>query len=197
MNTRRTVSRRLIPISIMLAVTASGCSTDRPNTFVDDFSPDFQAESASTLQVPTLDWSDFPELRRQMQQQGHVLVVNFWATWCGPCVEEFPDLMRLQKTYWDRGVRVATISMDEIGDLEEKVKPFLFGQQVVGGTYFMSDDWPPDFTSTLSETWFGGIPQTLVYAPDGERVASLTGKRSYGEFQRAVEQALEQEDAGR
>ena len=49
---------------------------------------------------------------RIAREKGHVVLVNFWATWCVPCREEFPDLSRLQKAYAAKGLRVIGISTD-------------------------------------------------------------------------------------
>ncbi|MFO7768142.1 MAG: TlpA disulfide reductase family protein [bacterium] len=171
-------------ISLLLILSACGGAEEGP------FTRDFQAPGPADLEVPTLAWSDYQALVDRTSSAGQVLVVNFWATWCGPCVEEFPELMQLQRDYWGRGVRVATISMDELDVLEEEVKPFLFEQRAVGARYFMGTDWPQDFQSRLSESWWGGIPQTFVYDPGGRLTASLTGRQTYEQFQEAVESAL-------
>src|SRR5687768_14180878 len=60
---------------------------------------------------------DGKALKRAIEEQkGKVVVVNYWATWCAPCVEEFPDLVKLQNSYRDKGLVVIGVSMDEPDD---------------------------------------------------------------------------------
>jgi len=180
----------MMVLLLLLAATACGRGQEGP------FAEHFDAASPAEIEVRTLAWEGYQAMVDRAAASGQVLVVNFWATWCVPCVEEFPELMRLQRDYWDRGVRVATISMDELDVLDEKVKPFLFQQEAVGARYFMGTDWPQDFQSRISETWWGGIPQTVVYDTRGQPVASLTGRQTYEQFQWAVETAWAQDGAG-
>lgn len=180
----------LIALSLVLTVTACDGGQESP------FAGRFDASSPAEIEVTTLAWEGYQAMVDRAAAAEQVLVVNFWATWCVPCVEEFPELMQLQRDYWDRGVRVATISMDELDVLDEKVKPFLFQQEAIGARYFMGTDWPQDFQSRISETWWGGIPQTVVYDTRGREVASLTGRQTYEQFQQAVERAWAQDGAG-
>ena len=186
---RRPSSRSLGPQHLLPAVILllTACSGPWEGPFIRSF----EASAPSEIEVPTMAWADYQALVDRTGASDQILVVNFWATWCVPCVEEFPELMRIQRDYWDRGVRLATVSMDELDVLEEKVKPFLFEQEAVGARYFMGTDWPQDFQARLSESWWGGIPQTFVYDVRGELRASLTGKQTYEQFQEAVEAALE------
>ncbi|HYE73947.1 MAG TPA: redoxin domain-containing protein, partial [Blastocatellia bacterium] len=78
---------------------------------------------AEDITVTKLKPAGFTQLVKQ--SQGNVLVVNFWATWCGPCVAEFPEFVRLDELYRAKGVKIAAITLDELTDLQSKVIPFL------------------------------------------------------------------------
>ncbi len=76
-----------------------------------------------TLDAPLTAWQDENGYNKSLPNyNGEVVLVNFWATWCGPCVIEMPDLDRLQKKYAKAGLKVVAISIDEEGPV--KVKEF-------------------------------------------------------------------------
>ncbi len=72
--------------------------------------------------------AEFPKLIAD--SKGKVLVVNFWATWCGPCIAEFPEFVAIDQKYRAKGVRVVGISADELSDIDQKVIPFIREQKV-------------------------------------------------------------------
>jgi thiol-disulfide isomerase/thioredoxin len=100
--------------------------------------------------------------------KGQVLVVNFWATWCGPCKEEMPSLARLQKDYADKPLKVVAISVDRPED-GQAARDFLKSH---GGLGFYND---PQYAVA-----FGlnprpeGIPTTVIYDKDGHERARLS-----------------------
>jgi len=120
------------------------------------------------------------------KERGKVVVLNFWATWCVPCREEFPDLVRLEKAYRGRGVAVLGVSIDLPKDMP-KIEKFLatnrpdFPNFVKRGG---GDD--QEFIESVDPKWGGELPFTVVYGPDGKKARVLSGKQSYGDFERAV-----------
>jgi thiol-disulfide isomerase/thioredoxin len=119
-------------------------------------------------------------------QRGKVVVVNFWATWCVPCREEYPDLVRLEKAYRDRGVAVAGVSIDLSKDLP-KVEKFLAANRPDFPNYMKragGDD--QDFIESVDRKWGGELPFTVVYGRDGKKAQVLSGKQSYASFEKAV-----------
>jgi thiol-disulfide isomerase/thioredoxin len=150
----------------------------------------FRAGSAAEVDVPTLGIEAYRQVVADQAAQGHIVVVNFWATWCGPCVEEFPALVRLQDENWTQGVRLITISVDEPEVLESGVKPFLFAHRTTGAAFLMDMAANEDFLYKLSDEWSGGIPQTFIYDRSGRIARSLTGRQTYERFQAAVDEVL-------
>jgi thiol-disulfide isomerase/thioredoxin len=122
--------------------------------------------------------------------KGNVVLVNFWATWCGPCVKEFPNLVRLQKLYKEKGVAVVFISVDEPEDAETTVRPFLKKENVTFTSYIKNGD-DESFIDAFGKGWRGAIPTTFVYDRAGKQVAALTGERDYKMFERVIEPHLE------
>jgi thiol-disulfide isomerase/thioredoxin len=120
------------------------------------------------------------------KDKGKVVIVNFWATWCVPCREEFPDLVRLEKTYRDRSVAVLGVSIDFEKDLP-KVERFLADHHPDFPNYIKrsgGDD--QDFIDAVDPKWGGELPFTVVYGKDGHRARVLSGKQTYADFEKAV-----------
>jgi thiol-disulfide isomerase/thioredoxin len=101
--------------------------------------------------------------------KGQVVVVNFWATWCGPCKEEMPSLAKLAKDYADRGVKVVPISVDRLQD-GQAAKDFLRSH---GGLGFYND---PEYRVVFGlNPRPDGIPTTVIYDKAGKEQGRLSG----------------------
>ncbi len=122
--------------------------------------------------------------------RGKVVVVNFWATWCVPCREEFPDLVRLERAYRDRGVAVVGVSIDLAKD-RPKVEKFLDTNRPDFPNYMKhagGDD--QDFIESVDAKWGGELPFTAVYGRDGKKAKVLSGKQTYADFEKAIQPLL-------
>lgn len=120
------------------------------------------------------------------RDRGKVVVLNFWATWCVPCREEFPDLVKLEKAYRDRGVAVLGVSIDLPKDMP-KIEKFLAAARPDFPNYVKragGDD--QDFIESVDPKWGGELPFTVVYGRDGKKARVLSGKQSYADFDKAV-----------
>ena len=95
-----------------------------------------------------------------------VYVVNFWATWCAPCVREIPDFEKLQAEYANQGVKVLLVSLDFPGHLESRVLPFLDRMQVKSEVMLLDDVNSNRWIPLVSENWSGAIPATVIYSGD-------------------------------
>ncbi|MDX2170602.1 MAG: TlpA disulfide reductase family protein [Deltaproteobacteria bacterium] len=116
------------------------------------------------------------------------VVVNIWATWCIPCREEFPDLLKLRQAYRDRGVALLLVSGD-FGSERQQVVDFLAEQGVDFPTYLKSGD-DMQFIDAFDPAWSGTLPATFIYDGAGRRRASLFGKSSYTQFEAKVLEVL-------
>src|SRR5271165_4441923 len=133
--------------------------------------PDFSLES---LDGKTTRLSDF---------RGKAVLLNFWATWCGPCKIEMPWFVDLQKQYGSQGLQIVGVAMDD-GSKEDIAKfakdmgvnyPILIGKESVGDEY-------------------GGVPalpQSFVIARDGKIVDKIIGLRGKAEIEDSVKKALD------
>jgi thiol-disulfide isomerase/thioredoxin len=123
-----------------------------------------------------------------------VVLVNMWATWCGPCREEFPDLVKLAKNYRDRGLRVVFVSWDDDAAVTGK---FLAQQQVDFPSYIKaSSERDPDFINAIEPRWTGAFPATMVYDASGKVLNFWEGKASYAQLEQRVLEVLNQQTHG-
>lgn len=126
------------------------------------------AKSAAGPKVPLLKPEGFGELIKQ--SQGKVLVINFWATWCGPCVAEFPELVKLDVAYRDKGLRMVGITADDLEDLKTKVVPFLREQKAEYENFLQDTDDPQKMVDVVMKDWPGVLPATFVYDKTGKLI---------------------------
>jgi len=89
-------------------------------------------------------------------------IVNFWATWCAPCVKELPDFDSISKMYPSEKMKVILVSMDFKEDLEGKVLPFYKKKKLVSEVYILDELNGNYFIPKVSEAWTGAIPATLI-----------------------------------
>jgi peroxiredoxin len=99
--------------------------------------------------------------------RGKVLVVNFWATWCGPCVAEFPELVAIDAKYRDKGVKLVGISVDEVADIKGKVIPFIKEQKAAFDILVQDSDDPDELINLIDKNWQGTLPATFVFDKQG------------------------------
>ena len=123
--------------------------------------------------------------------EGRVLLVNIWATWCLPCVEEFPDLLKLRETYRDKGLEVAFISIDDPRSLKHEVMPFLRRMGVSFPTYIKDVDDDEAFINAIYREWSGAVPATFVYDRKGKISSFLIEARTFTELSEVVGPLLE------
>lgn len=122
--------------------------------------------------------------------KGKVVLLNFWATWCKPCVKEFPDLLKLQKEYKDMGFELIFISLDVPEELDTKLKPFLKKQGVEFTTYYSTFKKPEDLMDIVDKNWQGAIPSSYIYDKEGNLSKSILGGQSYEKFEIDIRKLL-------
>jgi len=116
-----------------------------------------------------------------------VVLVNIWATWCAPCVKEFPEIVKLQRNYPDN-LKVIFVSADFPQQRDEALN-FLKKQEVDWTTYFKTGKDQP-FIESLSQEWTGALPFTKVIDMNGDLVASWEQSASYEKFEHHVKTAI-------
>jgi thiol-disulfide isomerase/thioredoxin len=117
----------------------------------------------------TLEPIDEAGVRAQVRNEGgkKLRLLNVWATWCGPCVVEFPDLVSLHRIYRGREFEVVTVNADDPGK-REKALEFLKTQQASTRNYAFDKGDPYALIEAVDPKWQGALPHTVLVAPGGE-----------------------------
>ncbi len=116
----------------------------------------------------TLNTIDLAGVKELMERKSDKLrVINFWATWCVPCVEEFPELVSIHRMYRKRPFELITISVDD-PDAHERVHTFLKKQQASTTNFRYSSDDVYGLIEAVDKDWQGSFPYTVVIAPGGK-----------------------------
>lgn len=115
------------------------------------------------------------------------VLINIWATWCAPCVEEFPHIVDLQRKYSDE-LKVIFVSAD-FPDSRDRAQEFLKEQNVDWTTYFKTGKDQP-FIEALSDKWSGALPFTKILSKDGSVISSWEQAADYEKFEQNIKRAI-------
>ncbi len=106
----------------------------------------------------------FSDLEKRLAQGGDTLyVVNFWATWCKPCIAELPYFEQAHTRYKANKVKVLLVSMDFPNELEKRVVPFIKKRNLKPEVVLLEDPDPNTWINKVNPQWQGDIPATVLY----------------------------------
>ncbi|MFD2603794.1 redoxin domain-containing protein [Flavobacterium suzhouense] len=110
---------------------------------------------------------DFDKLEYFLTQKNDTTyVVNFWATWCVPCVEELPHFEKLNEKYKQDKVKVMLVSLDMYKMVESRLLPFIKEKQLKSDVVYLRDPDQNTWLPKVDSTWSGALPATLIYNKD-------------------------------
>jgi thiol-disulfide isomerase/thioredoxin len=130
------------------------------------------------VNLPKVTQIDNIALQNLVKREGEnpkPLMVNFWATWCGPCVEEFPDLVKIDEEYRGK-IDFITISMDDLADINTDVPKFLDKMKAKMPAYLLKSDDEEAAINAITKNWQGALPFTIIYNGKGEIFYIKQGK---------------------
>lgn len=115
-----------------------------------------QAQHVAVLKLPDLQ-------RRLIRPTDTTYVVNFWATWCGPCVRELPGFERVRAATMGSKVKFLLVSLDYRSQLAKKVQPFVAKHQLQAEVVLLDEPDPNTWLASVDSRWSGSIPFTLIF----------------------------------
>jgi thiol-disulfide isomerase/thioredoxin len=119
---------------------------------------------SSLLYGQNINYIKVPDLENILKaSENKLFVVNFWATWCPPCVSELPNFEKVAKEYSKEKVRFILISLDFPGQIEKQLIPFLKKNKISLDVLVMTDVDYDSWISKVDNSWEGNIPATLFF----------------------------------
>ncbi|MDD4010132.1 MAG: TlpA disulfide reductase family protein [Fermentimonas sp.] len=118
-------------------------------------------ESVSDYDVQVVDFKQFQPLLHI--DNDTIYVVNFWATWCAPCIREVPYFEQLREEYKGEKLKIIMVSLDFSEDLDSRVIPFMRKHNMQNEVILLDDPQSNLWIPLVDEKWTGAIPATLIY----------------------------------
>jgi len=151
--------------------------------------------AAKTAQKPVVAPIDTNGLQGLItKQREHPLLVNFWATFCDPCREEFPDLVKIDKDYRPQSLDFVTVSLDDVSDIKTEVPKFLVAMKATMPAYLLDVSDPEPAIKLMDPRWSGALPATFLYNEKGEEVFKHYGRVDPAELRSAIEKLVKKGD---
>ncbi|MFT3947053.1 MAG: redoxin family protein [Agriterribacter sp.] len=145
-----------------------------------------RAKEAWAKEPVALQHIDENGIKELLQNKSDKLrLINVWATWCGPCVSEFPDFITINRMYRKRDFEFISISADNPGK-KDKVLQFLKKQQASNSNYIFSEDDKYKLIEAIDPAWQGALPYTILVEPGGKIVYAKQGPINPGLMKKTI-----------
>ena len=139
--------------------------SDEVSEDIQNLAKDEKMEEPISVRIPSYDFKTFQEKILQ-KSNDTTYVVNFWATWCKPCVKELPYFERINKEYADKKVKVILASLDFPNKIQSQVVPFIKKNKLHSEIVLLDDADANSWIPKVSKEWSGAIPATVIYKND-------------------------------
>ena len=112
--------------------------------------------------IPSFDYEELaPFLHKDNDK---IYVVNFWATWCAPCVKELPAFEKIKSNFQSKNVEVLLVSLDFPEQIDTKLRAFLVRKKIQSEVVVLNDPDQDVWIPKINKDWSGAIPATLIYS---------------------------------
>jgi thiol-disulfide isomerase/thioredoxin len=140
-------------------------------------------QSAREVKV-YVDYAEFEQDYLLNKSNDTTYVINFWATWCRPCVQELPYFEQLAKDSMDQPLKLVLVSLD-FDDKVDAVKALLAKREIESKAVILADPQADEWIDKVDSTWTGAIPATMVIK-NGKRYFYETSYESYEELKNEI-----------
>jgi cytochrome c biogenesis protein CcmG, thiol:disulfide interchange protein DsbE len=180
--------RRLLTFTVVVIVALVAARPGRTQTTDGGKAAPHAGKAAGAADPPLIDLAGYRQLLAKYK--GKPLVVNFWATWCEPCRDEYPMIVELAKEFKPQGVSVVGVDMDDESDMN-LVRRFIARTQPQFPNYRQKPGIDLDaFYDGVNPEWKGTMPQTIFYGRDGQVLGFFLGTRPQPVFEQAFRATL-------
>ena len=175
------------------APTPGAGSTPTPAPAKPAAEPGGDAKPAA-LTVSPLDEAGLAKLLRRGDApaaERRPLLVNFWATWCDPCREEMPDLVKIDEEFRARGLDFVLVSLDDVEEISRGVPEFLTRMRAARiPSYLLDANDPEAAIASVDAAWRGELPATFLFDREGRLAYKHTGRIKPAALREAIRQTL-------
>lgn len=172
---------------MFLALALAGISLPSPAQTASG-KPTPKSAKPAAADLPLIDLAGYNQALAKYR--GKPLVVTFWATWCEPCRDEFPLVVRLYKQYSSQGLAIFGVSLDDDSDMN-LVRRFLARNQPGFPSYRQKPGIDVDsFYRGVNPAWTGTMPETIFYGRDGRIIGHFVGEQPRAAFEEGIRQVL-------
>lgn len=152
-----------------------------------------RAKQVAAVAVQEIDLAGLKKLLERnpaSTQTARPLLVNFWATWCPPCREEFPDLVRINNYYKTRGLDFVVVSLDDVEELNKGVPQFLRQMRATMPAYLLNATDQEAAINAVDVKWSGTLPATFLFGSDGKIFYKQMGRIQPQELRKAIDASM-------
>ncbi|MDW5290482.1 TlpA family protein disulfide reductase [Formosa sp. PL04] len=175
-------------ILLLLLLCCFACKNQTKQNVVEaDANPiESAVKSVDTIDLMVYNFDELEPFFYQDDDKVHV--INFWATWCAPCVKELPHFEKLKTEYASKNLDVLLVSLDFEQAYETKLKPFIVEHNIQSKVVVLNDPDSNSWIPKISDSWSGSIPATIIYNKDKRQFYEQTF--TYDELEAEVNKFL-------
>lgn len=143
---------------LMFSVSFVSCKKEPAKENLDE---KITVDNEKISSIKTYNYSQLKPLLEKKDDK--IYVVNFWATWCAPCVKELPYFERIKQEYTNKNVEVLLVSLDFPKQVDKKLIPFINKNKIQSEVVLLDDVNEDVWIKAIDETWSGALPATIIY----------------------------------
>lgn len=154
-------------VFVLLLAVSIGCKqrTKDNNPSMDvEKKEEIALNESAKLPFPVYDYKGLEPVLNRLDDKTYI--VNFWATWCKPCLEEMPSFQKTFEEQKPNGVELILVSLDMPSMWEKRLVPYVEKKSLKGEIVILDDPKMNEWIPKIAEDWGGGIPATLIYNKD-------------------------------